>query len=103
MKITENQLRKIIKEEVKRTMSLGRVLDRIYDIVGKGESEDYGTTAYIIQKYLELKSTAADDEETVDPTDIEEELTADFRNFKKQPKNPVMVARKLIAAFGLDS
>ena len=93
MKLTTNQLRKIIAEEVKRTISENRMLTRIRDVVGKGDPEDYGTTAYIIQSYM--------GETGIDPVDIEQELTADLRNFPKPPANPVMAAKKLMKAFGL--
>ena len=112
MKITVNQLRRIIKEEVSRALNEDiqsvSMLEKICDIVGEGEPEDYVTTADIISKYLSLKSTVSASQRldigyagVLDPEQIEEELAADLEASGRVP-NPGISARKLVVSFGLD-
>jgi len=106
MKITVNQLRRIIKEEVSRALNQG-MLEKICDIVGEGEPEDYVTAADIISDYLIIKSTVSASQRadigyagTLDPEQIEEELAADLKASGRVP-NPGIAARSLVVSFGL--
>lgn len=118
MKITASQLRRIIKEEVKRVVaesSGSGIEEKILDIVGFGEEEDYETTARIVSKYLRLKSTVSRSQRAdggmsavLDPVEIEEELIEDLKGSKwADGTRPSLgkiasVARQIVVEFGLD-